>query len=79
MGKRQWHVTIRVVHEPSAVRADAVLGDDDRLVLVGTGQVIHDRATPQPAREEVAVARALQDLARRLAKRDEEAHLAPAE
>ena len=69
MHTRELHVTIQVDHEPSGVRAEATLRD-----LTGVGWLVHHRTSPFPAREDLAVVRALRDLADRLVARGRQAH-----
>ena len=73
MHTRELHVTIQVDHEPSGVRAEATLCDDDHPVT-GVGWLVHHRTNPFPAREDLAVVRALRDLADRLVARGRQAH-----
>ena len=74
MRTRELSVTIRLDHELSGVRAEATLRDDDRESVTGIGQVAHHRTNPFPAREDLAVVRALHDLADRLVARGKQAH-----
>ena len=73
MHTRELHVTIQVDHEPSGVRAEATLRDDGQP-LTGVGWLVHHRTNPFPAREDLAVVRALRDLADRLVDRGRQAH-----
>ena len=73
MHTRELHVTIQLDHEPSGVRARAMLRDDERPVS-GVGWLVHQRTNPFPAREDLAVVRALRDLADRLVERGRQAH-----
>ncbi len=70
-------VTIHIAYEASGICAQAVLQDIDRPQLVGTGRVVHRPEDPFPAREQVAVIQALQDLTDRLVARERTAHLYP--
>ncbi|MGZ4666810.1 MAG: dsRBD fold-containing protein [Frankiaceae bacterium] len=74
MHTRELCVTIRLDHDPSGVRAEAILRDDDHESVTGIGQVAHHRANPFPAREDLAVVRALRDLADRLVAGGRQAH-----
>ena len=73
MYTRELHVTIQVDHELSGVRAEATLRDDGQP-LTGVGWLVHRRTNPFPAREDLAVVRALRDLADRLVARGRQAH-----
>ena len=73
MHTRELHVTIQLDHEPSGIRAEATLRDDDQP-LTGVGWLAHHRTNPFPAREDLAVVRALRDLADRLVARGRQAH-----
>jgi hypothetical protein len=73
MPTRELHVTIRVDHEPYGVRAEATLRDDGAPVI-GVGWLDHQPTNPFPAREDLAVVRALRDLAVRLVARGKQAH-----
>ena len=74
MHTRELCVTIRLDHDPSGVRAEAIFRGDDRESVTGIGQVVHHRTNPFPAREDLAVVRALHDLADRLVARGKQAH-----
>ena len=65
MHTRELCVTIRLDHDPSGVRAEAIFRGDDRESVTGIGQVVHHRTNPFPAREDLALVRALHDLADR--------------
>lgn len=73
MHTRELHVTIQVDHEASGIRVKAILRDDDHPVT-GVGWLAHQRTNPFPAREDLAVVRALRDLADRLHDRGKQAH-----
>ena len=73
MHTRELHVTIQLDHELSGVRAEATLCDDGQP-LTGVGWLVHHRTNPFPAREDLAVVRALRDLADRLLDRGRQAH-----
>ena len=74
MHTREMQVTIRLEYELSGIRAEATLRDDDHPVT-GVGWLAHHWSDPWPAREDLAVVRALRDLADRLVERDRRAHL----
>jgi hypothetical protein len=74
MQNRQLHVTIRLDHELSGIRAEAILRDGDRAPVVGVGQVVRQRMDPFPAREDLAVVDALRNLADALVVEGERAH-----
>lgn len=73
MHTRELCVTIRLDHDPSGVRAEAIFRGDDRESVTGIGQVVQHRTNPFPAREDLAVVRALHDLADRLVARGKQA------
>ena len=73
MHTKEMQVTIRLDYEPSGIRAEATLRDDDHPVT-GTGWLVHHRSNPFPAREDLVVVRALRDLADRLIARGKQAH-----
>ena len=73
MHTRELHVTIQLDHGPSGVRAEAILRDDEHPVT-GVGWLVHQRTNPFPAREDLAVVRALRALADNLVARGGQAH-----
>jgi hypothetical protein len=73
MHTQELHVTIQLDHELAGVRARVILRDDDHSVT-GVGWLAHQRTDPFPAREDLAVVRALRDLADRLIDRGRQAH-----
>ncbi len=72
MHTRELQVTIQLDHEPSGVRAEAILRDEH--LVTGVGWLAHHWTDPFPAREDLAVVRALRDLADRLVDRGRQAH-----
>ncbi len=73
MHTRDLHVTIQLDHETTGIRAQATLRDDKHPVT-GVGWLARHRTDPFPARDDLAVVRALRDLADRLLDRGRQAH-----
>jgi hypothetical protein len=66
MSSQTWRVNVRIMDEAENVRADAVLDVGDRTMAVGTGHAVPG-VDPFGDARGIAAARALRDLAGRLA------------
>ena len=66
MSSQTWRVNVRIMDDAENVRADAVLDVGDRTMAIGTGHALAG-ADPYGDARGIAAARALRDLAERLA------------